>query len=455
MRIGGFISHTRQYCLARVEMLKWTGMGYRGLMCGLWVAATLAGQDVQAGRILERVACRLKPQQSYALYLPSSYSKARPWPVLYCLDPMARGLVPVERFQAAAEKLGFIVAASNNVRTGLLPPIAEALQAMVADAGERFSIDPDRTYAAGFSAVGQVAARWVQNGQFAGIVLCGSSIDSSMLPDKPSFRVFGAAGVDDFAYYDVHAMSVALTKRGVQNRFHEFAGGHEWLPADAAEVALQFLAGQLPGAPATESERVTGLKAQLDGLVAKLSQAGGDPARRQPIGFRTQPDGSAYPSSVAARNGDSMANVSGLPQDDLVRQQNTKQMVAQLLEDSDKPKDTSRRRLARQALAYTYMIDSEMAGRLIEAANYETAARCLEVAALVRPGDGRLWYSLAVAHAASGDKGKALDALKIAASNGFHDVTDMEREPLLNSIRGDRRYASAVQMMTAPPPPPK
>jgi hypothetical protein len=425
-------------------------MGYRGLICGLWAAATLAGQDVQTGRLLEKVACRLKPQQSYALYVPSSYSKARHWPVLYCLDPAAEGRVPVERFQAAAEKLGFIVAASNNARIGLLPPIAEALQAMVADAGERYEIDPDRTYAAGFSAIGQVAARWVQNGQFAGLILSGSSGDSSALPAKASFRVFAAAGADDFAYFDVHAMSIALAKRGVPNRFREFAGGHEWLPADAAEEALQFLTGQLPAGPATESHDVTEAKAQLDALVAKLSQAGGDPGHRQATGFRTQPDGSAYPATVQARNGDSMANVSGLPHDDRARQDGPKQMIAQLLDDSEKPKDTPKRRLARQALAYTYMTNSELAGLLIAAANYEPGARCLEIALLARPKDGRLWYSLAVARAASANKGKALDALKMAASNGFHDVDAMELEPLLKSVRGDRKYASVVQMMNAP-----
>jgi hypothetical protein len=87
--------------------------------------------------------------------------------------------------------------------------------------------------------------------------------------------------------------------------------------------------------------------------------------------------------------------------------------------------------------------------------NYERAAGCLEVAVLVRSKDGRLWCSLAVARAASGNKGRALAALRMAASNGFHDVTGMEREPLLNSIRGDRKYALVVQTMNAPAPPAK
>ena len=429
-------------------------MGHRSLICGLWVAATLAGQDVPPGKILDKVECRSNARQSYALYLPSSYSKARRWPILYCLDPMARGRAPVERFQAAAEKLGVIVAGSNNARNGPIPPIAEALQAMVEDAGDRLSLDPDRIYAAGFSAAGQVTARWAENGRIAGIVLCGSSIDPSALPAKPPFRVFGTAGVDDFAYYDMHAMSVALAKRGVPNRLREFAGGHDWLPADAAEEALQFLTGQLPAAPATESKDLPELKLRLDGLIARISLAAGDPAHRQATDFRTQPDGSAYPASVNARLGDSMANVSGLPRDDLVRQ-NPKQFVAQLLDDSAKPADTPKRRLARQAIASAYMTNSELAERLVEAKNYERAASCLEVAVLVRPTDGRLWYSLAVARAASGDKGKALAALKIAASNGFHDVAGMEREPLLNSIRRDSKYASLVRTMNPQAPPVK
>jgi len=426
-------------------------MGRRGLIFGLWAAASLAGQDVTPGKILDKIECRANARQSYALYLPSSYSKARRWPILYCLDPMARGRAPVERFQAAAEKLGVVVAGSNNARNGPIPPIAEALQAMVEDAGDRLSLDSERIYAAGFSAAGQVTARWAENGRIAGIVLCGSSIDPSALPAKPSFRVFGAAGVDDFAYYDMRAMSVSLAKRDVPNRFREFAGGHEWLPADAAEEALQFLAGQLPPAPATESQDLAGLKTRLDGLVAKFSQLGGDPAHRQATGFRTQPDGSAYPASVSARFGDSMANVSGLPQDDLVRQ-NPQQLVAQLLDDSDKPADSPRRRLARQALTSAYMVNSEWAERLFEAKDYEGAASCLEVAVRVRPTDGRVWYSLAVARAASGNKGKALAALKIAASHGFHDVAVMDREPLLNSVRRDPKYASLVQTMNPQPP---
>ena len=34
-------------------------------------------------------------RQSYALYLPAQYARERTWPILYCLDPDARGRIPV------------------------------------------------------------------------------------------------------------------------------------------------------------------------------------------------------------------------------------------------------------------------------------------------------------------------------------------------------------------------
>jgi hypothetical protein len=40
--------------------------------------------------------------QSYWMFAPANYTADQAWPILYCLDPAARGRVPVERFAAAA-----------------------------------------------------------------------------------------------------------------------------------------------------------------------------------------------------------------------------------------------------------------------------------------------------------------------------------------------------------------
>src|SRR5438270_11070488 len=126
-------------------------------ICAWAAALPLLAQETPSGKVLERVICRDNAQQSYALYVPSSYTPERAWPILYCLDPGARGRVPVERFAAAAEKAGFLVAGSNNSRNGPFAPSELAIRLMLTDTHARFQIDDSRVYAAGLSGGARLA----------------------------------------------------------------------------------------------------------------------------------------------------------------------------------------------------------------------------------------------------------------------------------------------------------
>ena len=92
----------------------------------------VASDEPQAGIISKKVVCKSNPEQSYAVYLPSTYSASRKWPLIAAFDPAARGNVPVEQFKDAAERYGYIVCGSNNSRNGPLQPSAEAAKAMLA-----------------------------------------------------------------------------------------------------------------------------------------------------------------------------------------------------------------------------------------------------------------------------------------------------------------------------------
>ena len=80
------------------------------------MAAARAG-DLAPGSVTERVVCREKPGQTYALFLPANYAADRPAPILYLLDARGRALYALERFRAAAEKYGWILASSYNSRS--------------------------------------------------------------------------------------------------------------------------------------------------------------------------------------------------------------------------------------------------------------------------------------------------------------------------------------------------
>ena len=122
-----------------------------GLILGFVAAAGAA--DVPApGTIAERVACRDRPEKTYALYLPPSYAPDRPAPILYLLDARGRALLALERFRGAAEAYGWILASSYDSRSDTKDdPNTPALQAMWSDTHARLSIDPRRLYLGGFS----------------------------------------------------------------------------------------------------------------------------------------------------------------------------------------------------------------------------------------------------------------------------------------------------------------
>jgi tetratricopeptide (TPR) repeat protein len=71
---------------------------------------------------------------------------------------------------------------------------------------------------------------------------------------------------------------------------------------------------------------------------------------------------------------------------------------------------------------------------------YADAAVAWETCALVHPNDPQLWYALAVARAAEGNRRSALKALERAIDTGFRDAATMERETLLKDIRADSKF---------------
>src|SRR5882672_2139170 len=90
---------------------------------------TFAPDDnqLQPGKIIEKVTISLDQSQSFALYLPSSYTPSRKWPIIYGFDPGARGLMAVEHFKDAAEKYGYIVVGSNSSRNGPNVPLKDII----------------------------------------------------------------------------------------------------------------------------------------------------------------------------------------------------------------------------------------------------------------------------------------------------------------------------------------
>jgi predicted esterase len=194
------------------------------------------------GLLCPKITAKADPSQSYALYLPSSYSPDKAWPIVYAFDPAARGTVPVELMKEAAERYGYILAGSNNSRNGSWTLELAAADAVLKDTRSRFLVDGRRMYFAGFSGGARLAAQIAQNcGCAAGVLLNGAGF-SPKLPVSPdrSFAVFAATGTYDFNYPEIIRMDEQLGKLAQPHFLRRFAGPHAWAPAESMNEALAW-----------------------------------------------------------------------------------------------------------------------------------------------------------------------------------------------------------------------
>src|SRR5271155_2581489 len=149
------------------------------------ISSNPAPQDLQTGVVIPKVLCATQPDQSYALYLPSHYSREKHWPIVYVFDPDALGSRPAELMKDAAERYGYIVAGSNNSHNGPWKVGVEAAQTMIQDTRTRLSLDDKRIYFAGFSGGARLALALAEQCKcVAGVLMNSAGLGAG--PPPPS-----------------------------------------------------------------------------------------------------------------------------------------------------------------------------------------------------------------------------------------------------------------------------
>lgn len=239
------------------------------LLLTVVTAAAAGAQDLPRGQVVPDVKCLADASQSYALYLPSTYTSDRAWPLLMGFHPGARGIAIVEKYRAAAEKYGFIVAASNNSRNGPWDVSERAVLAMTRDLAARFATDEKRLYATGHSGGARVAMQMALTNPLAGVIASSAGYPDSVPRSRLKFVVFGTAGDTDFNYIELKLLDNALK---TPHRVVIFDGGHTLPPDDLAMEAIEWL----------ELRAITsGIRARDEDLVLTLWQKRLSAARRE------------------------------------------------------------------------------------------------------------------------------------------------------------------------------
>ncbi len=437
---------------------------------------------------MPRVACESDPKQSYALYLPTSYSTARKWPILYLYDPRSRGAFAAERFREAAEKYGWILASSNNTMSdGPLAPNIVAVTALWADVDRRFPIDPRRVYAAGFSGGARTACLLAEkmDGDVAGVIGCGGGFMDNSPPEKGMrFAFFGAVGNVDFNYGEMRRLDRTLAELGAKHRLAVFDGPHSWCPAAVCAEAIEWmeLAAIRSGARAKDPGLVERLLRERLGRAAALESAG-----------KTADAFLRY--SEAAEDFEGLADTKGADaararlgalagvRKELAAQERREEKEARSIErlwkdlkealGSDPPpplqavvnqlgvgalrkdagpdrpeadRDSARRILEQLSVQTGFYLAREFASRH----DFLRAELVTGIAEALKPDRaGAVWYDLACFRAVAGDRKGALGSLRTAVKKGFQQVELIETDPDLASLREEKDYRAIVEELKA------
>jgi hypothetical protein len=146
-------------------------------------------------------------------------------------------------FTEAAEKEGYIIAASNNVNDSLTTSQNMLVTGrMFNDIIKLLPIQKSRTYSAGFDSGARFASVlpiFVKG--IAGVISCGAGYPNIELLDANNlFHFIGIVGKEDYAYPEMLAGKSLLGRLKFPNQLLLFNGGHEWPNTQYLEKALEI-----------------------------------------------------------------------------------------------------------------------------------------------------------------------------------------------------------------------
>jgi predicted esterase len=458
------------------------------LLAGLLGAPETPAGAMPRGEVVPKVVCASDAEQSYALYLPKSFSMDRTWPILYLHDPRRHGAQAVELFREPAEKYGWILAGSNNTESdGPMSPNIKAMVAMWDDTHRTLPIDPRRVYATGFSGGARASCLLAQKtGKVAGVIGCGAGFAEGNPPEKNlPFVYFGAVGDKDFNYLEMRELDATLAKLKATHRLAVFDGPHRWPPADVCLRAVEWMereamrAGLRPrdeallaacldseakAAAAIEAagkkgealERYRGIAVDNDGLTdlsavkPALDRLEKDADARHAVEKQVKLE--ADERRTAEEAGGKL--LAALQSDEPIPAKRLAQdlHIPQLRHAAEAAGTEAERLSARRILVGLVVQTSFYLPRDYVAKHDARRARlCIDLAEEAEPDRaGLVWYNFACIQATSGDRKSALASLQTAVDKGFHDADLMDKDPDLDGLRGDEAFRKLVDGIRKP-----
>lgn len=213
----------------------------------LFFTLTITSLNTSAQRAEEngqfnKISCRDDSSQSYALYLPHSFSDTMYWPLIIFLDPVARGDYPVSLYRHLADEFGLILTGSYSSKNFDPSSSEKAFVSIYNDVVNKFPVNGNAVWICGFSGGARVAASLgMMYKQITGVIACGAGFSDDEPDSAISLNKYAAiVGRRDMNYSEMLDNSFFLDKNKVNNIMLVSEGGHQWPETDIMKIALTW-----------------------------------------------------------------------------------------------------------------------------------------------------------------------------------------------------------------------
>lgn len=446
-----------------------------------FAAASGKVEQLKPGQIAD-VNCSLDATESYGIYLPTNYIASKKWPIIYLFDPGGRGKRPVTLYKDLGEKYGFILVASNNSRN-FGSDLAKDLKAVWDDTHSRLSIDEHRTYSSGFSGGARVAGAMALSCttcQIVGVIAHGAGYPASKPSGGDKLLYFLAVGNRDFNWPEVMNIRREREEHESPYRLRVFDGPHQWAPAEVMEDAISWmmLKSMQSGDLSPDQAFIDRLFKQRQSEAADV-QAANDPVR-QLVALRSLvSDFSSFKDvgeisksltalKMSARFKSALKDerqqidrqfalaseiapkirtyIEGSESDPASLRTEILQGMGRLNDQSEHAKKETDRLIASRALGDLWVSSIENGQQELQARHFDKAEACFLLMSQVRNDPWPLLL-LADTHAAAGNRRQAIKDLQEAIRRGLNDVSVVESDPGLQSLRGDPEFQKLLEKM--------
>lgn len=421
------------------------------------------------GKVTEVIKCKYDATQSYALYLPSNYDKNKTWPVIYMFDPHAAGYLPLKKYSSMAEKYGFILIGSNNSKNGVpMNTLKTSFDTIYSDSHNKFSIDDNAVYAAGFSGGSRVASNLATYGKFKSVIGCGAAMSKTDASSANQFGYFGIVGNEDFNMNEMLTIKNVLDRTTISHCFVVFDGKHEWPPDSIMQQAFLWL-----DLSAMKNKFKTADYSIADTFYTKWSKEFENLKSSDPYSayflcekiisfFDGVKDVTAYKTSLEELKKNATVVAAIAKQKTISDKESSlqteyaiaisekdttwwKQQVALFNQQIKTSTDKSTAQMYQRVLNYLSLVTYMNASSALKKNSFDEAWKYDVIYALVDPENAEHAYLKATLLIKKGKLNEAAAALEYAAKLGFTESDRLESDTVMDKIRSNSKYAEILK----------